>query len=484
MSTPALSPCDLNLALATAARPCRHPTATLAATILGSGLAFVDGSVMNVALPALDRDFHPGPDGLTWLINGYLLTLTALILLGGAAGDHYGRRRLFLAGIGLFLAASLVCAAAPTLPIFLAGRVAQGIGAAMLMPNSLALLGAGFDGEAKGQAIGTWAGVGALAGAIGPLIGGWLVDAVGWRTIFLLNLPIGLAAAGIAWRFVPESHDSRAGGRLDLPGALLGAVALALCTWALTAAAKPGADQTLLIGAGVVGCVLLAAFGWLELQRGENALMPLFLMRNATFLGVTLLTLLLYAALGGLIVLLPFVLITTEGYSAVQAGAAMLPVPILIGVGSRLMGRIATRIGSRLPMGLGALIVAVGLVLYLLVGRVSMDDTSYWREVLPATLVVALGMAVCVAPLTTTVMSSVDPDHVGAASGFNSAVARLGGLIATALLGFVFAEQGSPVELLVSMHVAALVGAGLAALAGASAFLLVRDLPAKGTAHG
>jgi len=483
MSTAALSPCDLNLALATAAQPCRHPTATLAATILGSGLAFVDGSVMNVALPALDHDFHPGPDGLTWLINAYLLTLTALILLGGAAGDHYGRRRLFLAGIGLFLAASLVCAAAPTLAIILAGRVAQGIGAAMLMPNSLALLGAGFDGEAKGQAIGTWAGVGALAGAIGPLIGGWLVDAVGWRTIFLLNLPIGLAAAWLAWRFVPESRDSRAGARLDLSGALLSAAALALCTWALTGAAKPGADLALLIGAGVVGLGLLAAFGWLELERGENALMPLFLMRNATFLGVTVLTFLLYAALGGLIVLLPFVLIT-EGYSAVQAGAAMLPVPILIGLGSRLMGRIATRIGSRLPMGLGALIVAVGLTLYLRVGRVSMDDVSYWREALPATLVVALGMAVCVAPLTTTVMSSVNVDHVGAASGFNSAVARMGGLIATALLGFVFAEQGSRAALVASAHVAALVGAGLAALAGASAFLLVRNLPAKETADG
>src|SRR5262249_57429282 len=218
MSTAALSPCDLNVALATAARPCRHPTATLAASILGSGLAFVDGSVMNVALPALDRDFHPGPDGLTWLINAYLLTLTALILLGGAAGDHYGRRRLFLAGIGLFLAASLVCAAAPTLAIILAARVAQGIGAAMLMPNSLALLGAGFDDEAKGQAIGTWAGVGALAGAIGPLIGGWLVDAVGWRAVFLLNLSVGIAAAGLAWRFVPGRRGRRGRARVRWRG--------------------------------------------------------------------------------------------------------------------------------------------------------------------------------------------------------------------------------------------------------------------------
>jgi len=481
MSTAALSPCDLNLALATAARPCRHPTATLAASILGSGLAFIDGSVMNVALPALDRDLRPGPDGLAWLVNAYLLTLTALILLGGAAGDRYGRRRLFLTGIGLFLAASLVCAAAPTLPIILAGRAAQGIGAAMLMPNSLALLGAGFDDEAKGQAIGTWAGVGALTSAIGPLVGGWLVDAVGWRTIFLVNLPVGLAAAWLAWRFVPESRDSRAGARLDLPGALLGAVSLALCTWALTAAAKPGTDAALWIGAGVIGFALLTAFGWLEFKRGENALMPLFLMRSATFVGVTLLTFFLYAALGGLIVLLPFVLIRAEGYSAIEAGAAMLPVPILIGLGSRLMGRVAARIGGRLPMGLGALIVAAGLVLYLGVGAA---NASYWREVLPATLVVALGMAVCVAPLTTTVMSSVNADHVGVASGFNSAVARMGGLIATALLGFVFAEQGSSAALVATAHVATLVGAGLAAVAAASAFLLISDRPAKATAHG
>src|SRR5215471_21299136 len=299
MSTAALSPCDLNLALATAARPCRHPTATLAASILGSGLAFVDGSVINVALPALDRDLHPGPDGLAWLVNAYLLTLSALILLGGAAGDRYGRRRLFLSGIGLFLAASLVCAAAPTLPIFLAGRAAQGIGAAMLMPNSLALLGAGFDDEAKGQAIGTWAGVGALTSAIGPLVGGWLVDAVGWRTIFLLNLPIGLAAAWIAWRFVPESRDSRAGARLDLPGALLGAVSLGLLTWALTAAAKPGADAALSIGAGVIGFALLTAFGWLEFKRGENGPKAVFPMPRSDFVGIALLALFLYAALGG-----------------------------------------------------------------------------------------------------------------------------------------------------------------------------------------
>lgn len=476
MSTATLSPCDLSLARATPARPCGHPTATLAATILGSSLAFIDGSVINVALPALDRDLNAGPEGLAWLVNAYLLALTALILLGGAAGDHYGRRRLFLTGIGLFLAASLVCAAAPTLPIILAGRAAQGIGAAMLLPNSLALLGAGFDGEAKGQAIGTWAGVGALASAIGPLVGGWLVDAVGWRTIFFVNMPVGLAAAWLAWRFVSESSDRRDGARLDWLGAILGTASLGLCTWALTVASKPDTSGALPIGAGALGIGLLAAFGWLELKRGENALVPLFMVRSSTFVGVTLLTFFLYAALSGLIVILPFVLISAEGYNAIEAGAAMLPVPILIGLGSRSMGLMTARIGARLLLGLGALIVAVGLALYL---RIGAADASYWREVLPATVVVALGMAVCVAPLTTTVMNSVNADHVGLASGFNSAVARMGGLMATALLGFVFADQGSRAALVASAHVAALVGAGLAALAGASAFLLIRNQPSK-----
>ena len=473
------SPCDPGSAQVIPARSIRHPTATLAATILGSSLAFIDGSVINVALPALDRDLHTGPEGLAWLINAYLLMISALTLLGGAAGDHYGRRLLFLSGIGLFLTASIVCALAPSLPIILAGRAAQGIGAAMLLPNSLALLGSAFEGETKGQAIGTWAGVGALAGAAAPLIGGWLVDALGWRSIFLLNLPVGLAAAWLAWRFVAEDRDAR-GAPMDTVGAFLVTAGLGISTWALTVAATPDAKPVLTIGGGTLGLALLAAFGWFELRRGENALMPLFLLRNTTFLGVTLLTLLLYAALGGLVVLLPFVLIRAKGYSPVEAGAAMLPIPILIGLGSRTMGKVTARIGGRLPMGLGAFMVAAGLALY---WRIGTADASYWGEVLPATLLVALGMAVCVAPLTTTVMSSTDADYVGVASGFNSAVARIGSLIATALLGFVFVQE-SQIALVASAHAAALVGAALAAVAGLCAFLLIDDGPGAGPAHG
>lgn len=477
MSSANPAPCDVGVAHAADAKPCRHPTATLAASILGSSLAFIDGSVVNVALPALDRDLHAGPEGLAWLIGAYLLTLSALILMGGALGDHFGRRRVFLIGIGLFLAASLACAGASSLSVMLAVRGVQGVGAALLMPNSLALLGAGFEGEAKGQAIGTWAGVGALASALGPVLGGWLVEAVGWRFIFLLNLPVGAVAAWLAWRYVPESRDHRAGARLDWVGALLVTAALGLTTWALTAAAKPGGGTSPVIGAGLVGLGLLAAFAFVEVRRGEDALMPLYLARDVSFIGVTLLTFFLYAALGGLIVLLPFVLIRAEGYSPIEAGAAMLPVPILIGLGSPLMGKVAAKVGGRWPLGLGPLVVAAGLALYLRLG----SGGGYWSDVLPGTLVVAIGMAICVAPLTTTVMSSVDADHVGAASGFNSAVARIGGLIATALLGFVFAAGGSRDGLLSSTHMATLVGAAMAALAGACALVLIHPAPKEKT---
>lgn len=466
--------CDGLLAAATQAVPVGHPRATLAATILGSSLAFIDGSVVNVALPALGADLSAGPGSLAWIISAYLLTLSALILMGGALGDHYGRRRLFLGGIAVFLVASLACAWAPSLGVMLGGRALQGVGAALLMPNSLALLGASFEGEAKGRAIGTWAGAGALAGAAGPLLGGWLVEAVGWRSIFLINLPVGAAAAWLAWAYVPESRDRRVGARLDVVGAVLVTASLALLTWSLTAAAAgTGADPTPIAIGAVVGVALLALFVRTELRLGSDALMPLFLAHGGTFVGVTLLTFFLYAALGGLIVLLPFALIRAEGYSPVEAGAAMLPIPILIGLGSRFMGRVAARVGGRLPLGLGALIVAGGLALYIRLGATG----DYWRDVLPATFLVAVGMAICVAPLTTTVMGSVDADHVGAASGFNSAVARIGGLIATALLGFVFVEQGSREALLAGVHAAALVGAAVAAVAGACALVLIRTSP-------
>jgi EmrB/QacA subfamily drug resistance transporter len=450
----------------------RHPAGVIAASILGSSLAFIDGSVVNVALPSIARDLGASPAELAWTVNAYALPLGALILLGGAAGDHYGRRRLFQAGIALFLAASLLCSLAPTLGLLLAGRALQGIGAALLMPNSLATLGATFSGEARGRAIGTWASVGAIAGVLGPVIGGWIVDVAGWRPIFLINLPVGAGAMLLAWRYVPESRDHGGRGRLDWGGGAVATLALGALVWALTAAAEPHIARNAIHAAAAGGVALLGLFLWIERRRGDGALMPFALFGTATFAGLTLLTFFLYAALGGLIVLLPFLLIRLGGYSGVEAGAAMLPVPLAIGLGSRLMGRVAARLGGRLPLAGGSAITAIGLGLY---GRIDAAGIDYVRDILPPTLLIALGMAICVAPLTTTVMNTVDADHVGAASGFNSAMARIGGLIATALLGFVFASAGSNATLVASVHVAATVAAIAAAFAALCALLLIRS---------
>ena len=449
-----------------------HPGATILASILASSLAFIDGSVVNVALPTIDRDLHAGAAGLAWTINAYLLPLGALILFGGAAGDHYGRRRLFQLGIVLFLAASVVCLCAPSLGWLLAGRGLQGVGAALLMPNSLALLGSSFEGEARGRAIGTWAAAGAVAGAIGPVLGGWIVDVFGWRPIFVVNLPIGLAALWLAHRYVAESHEARAGARLDWAGGALATLSLGALVWALTEATEARVPRPVLVVAALVGLVLGAAFLWVEARRGDQALMPFALFGTSTFAGLSLMTFLLYAALGGLIVLLPFVLIRIGGYTGVEAGAAMLPVPVLIAGGSRVMGRVAARIGGRPLLAGGSVLVALGLALY---ARLDDGPLDYWREILPPTLLIALGMAVCVAPLTTTVMGSVDADHVGVASGFNSALARIGGLVTTALLGFVFAVGDSRPALITGVRVAAIVGASLAALAAVAAVALIRS---------
>lgn len=478
MTSATPGPCDAGVAIAAAPTGCGHSSATLAATILGSSVAFIDGSVVNVALPALARDLDAGPGELAWAINAYLLPLGALILLGGAAGDHYGRRRLFLAGLGIFLVASLICAAAPSLDVFLIGRALQGIGAACLMPNSLAILGASFSGEAQGKAIGTWAAAGAILGALGPLIGGWLVDSAGWRTIFLVNLPVGGVALWLGWRYVAESRASEDGTPLDWWGAVTATFGLGLVTWSLTASAGDGASLPLLAATAAAGFGLLGAFLWLETRAGAAAMMPLALFATSTFAGLTVLTFFLYAALGGLFVLLPFLLIEVEGWSAIAAGSALLPLPVLIGLGSRAMGQVASKIGGRLPLTLGASITALGFVLFL---RVGADGLNYWTDILPATLAVSVGMAISVAPLTSTVMASVDQRHVGAASGFNSAVARIGGLIATALLGFVFAGSGSS-DFVDGFRAAAAVGALSAGIAAAAALLLVSPEPVAAAA--
>ncbi len=460
--------CDCSIAQSMPQTPSvvagKYPRLILATTILASSLAFIDGSVVNVGLPAIGRDLDADGAGLAWVVNGYLLPLSALLLLGGAAGDRFGRRRLLLLGVFLFALASLLCAAAPNLGWLLAGRVLQGGGAALLMPNSLAILGSSFSGEARGRAIGTWAAVGAAAGAIGPLLGGWLIDVVGWRAIFLINLPIAALALLLGARCLHDAPNlARAG--LDLRGAALASIGLASLTWGLTVASgRTGTGGT----AAAVGIVFLLWFVQAEKRAGENAMLPLSLFASGRFSGLNLLTFLLYGALGGLMVLVPLVLINVAGYSTTAAGAALLPLPVVIALASSTMGRIAVKTGMRLPLTLGPLIVAAG---FLLATRID-GDGSYWRTTLPAMLVVALGMAVTVAPLSTAVLTCVEVGHTGVASGFNSAVARSGGLIATALLGTILAMHGA--ALVAAFHVAAIVGGATAFAAAACAFLWIK----------
>jgi EmrB/QacA subfamily drug resistance transporter len=448
-----------------------HPRGTLLATIVGSSLAFIDGSVVNVALPALAYDLKAAPATLSWAINAYLLPLGALILLGGALGDHFGRRLFFQIGLLAFTVASAGCAVSPSMGWLLAARGLQGLGAALLLPNSLAILGGGFVGEARGRAIGTWAAAGALAGALGPIVGGWFIDTIGWRTIFLLNLPIAAAAGFLAWKYVEERKEMQRAAPLDGIGAALATAALGLLTWALTdASAFSTQGHPWSWAAAAAGVALFGAFVRYEGKLGDRAIVPLAMFAAPTFVGLTLLTFFLYGSLGGLLVLLPFFLIKIEHWLAIAAGAALLPVPVLIGLGSRWMGRIAARYGERLPLAIGAGLVGIGLALY---GRMEAHGIDYWRDVFPPTFLIALGMGACVAPLTTAVMASVDAEHAGMASGFNSAVARVAGLIATALLGFVFAREGSVETFMAGFRAAALIGAASALLAAGSALVLI-----------
>ena len=444
-----------------------RPWLILAVTVLASGLAFVDGSVVNVGLPAIGRNLNVDAGLLPWVVNAYLLPLSAFLLLGGAAGDRYGRRRLLITGTAVFAAASLGCALAPGLDTLLLSRFLQGAGAAILMPNSLAILGQTFSGQAKGRAIGIWAATGAIMGAAGPVLGGWLIDVGGWRDIFFINPPLAAAAIGLAWRYVPRD-PAGGNGRLDLAGGLLATLGLGALAWALTVGSgragwSAGAVAGALAAAGVLGGFVLA-----EKRAGERAMMPLALFGSRDFVGLTLLTLLLYGALGGLFVLIPYVLIKVAGYSGTAAGAALLPFPLVLAVLSPVLGGVAGRIGARLPLTIGPLIVAAGFLLALRIGA----ESSYWGAALPAILTIAFGMSFAVAPLTTAVLNSVDARHTGSASGFNSAVARSGGLIATALLGFVLAATGP--RLVAAFHVAMIAGAVTCLLASLCAFTLIR----------
>ena len=438
-------------------------------TILASSLAFIDGSVVNVGLSALGATFKASASDLQWVINAYLLPLSALLLLGGAAGDRYGHARLLVIGTALFGAASVGCALAPTLGWVLAARGLQGIGAALLMPNSLAILGARFSGEARGRAIGIWASVGAVMAALGPVLGGWLIDTVGWRSIFLINLPLATAAVVLALVFVHDADSEGPAPTLDLLGGALATLCLGTLTWGLTiGSGQAGWTRTALLLLFVGGTLML---GFLTVERSKRdvAMMPLTLFGSTGFIGLTVLTSLLYGALGALLVLVPYVLIQTGGYSGAQAGAALVPFAIVLALTSPLMGAVAGRIGPRAPLTVGPLLVAGGFLLVLRIGT----HADYWTTVFPAVLMIALGMAGAVAPLTTAVLASVDSRHSGSASGLNSAVARTGGMVATALLGGVLGAAGP--ALVAGFHAAAMVCALAAVAASASAFFLIKS---------
>jgi len=464
--------CDAGNAAHAAARPVRHPNWILAATILASSLAFIDGSVVNVGLAAIGANLKAGAGDLQWVINAYLLPLGALLLLGGAAGDRYGRMRLLVAGTALFGLASVACALAPALSWLLAGRAVQGVGAAMLLPNSLAILGSSFSGEARGRAVGIWAAMGSVMGAAGPVLGGWLIDTMGWRAIFLINLPLVLGAILLALLFIRDTLE-RDAPALDLMGGLLATMGLGAITWGLTIGAGTAGWTVLAVVLTAAGSFLMLGFLALEKARGERAMMPLALFGSASFIGLTIFTWLLWGALGALITLVPYVLIKAGGYSGIGAGAALVPFAIVLTVGSPLMGGVAGRVGPRLPLTIGALVTAAGFLLLLRMGA----HADYWTDVFPGILVIAIGMSGAVAPLTTAVLSSVDSAHTGSASGLNSAVARIAGMVAVALLGGVL---GTSDRTLTNGFDTGMIACAIAALVGAViAFLLIRIGGAK-----
>jgi EmrB/QacA subfamily drug resistance transporter len=429
-------PCDAGVIRATPAFPAalsqKCKRLTLAATILGSSMAFIDGSVVNIALPAMQQALHADAASTQWIVNAYLLLLGALVLVGGSAADLYGRRQIFLVGIAVFTMASIACGISPNITVLIVSRAVQGFGAALLTPASLAMLGATFDQHERSHAIGIWAGVGALTAAAGPLLGGWLIDQVSWRAIFLLNVPLAVAAAGLAMFFASESRDDKS-KRLDWTGAIAVAIGLAAITWALSAIPASGFhDKTVLATLGG-GAAFLILFVAIEARSREAAMMPLSLYRSRSFAATNALTLLLYFALGGALYYLPFGMIRLGGYSATQAGAALLPFALIMGFGASLAGVLSDRFGPRLSLTAGPIIAACGLTLLAFVDF----RESYWTGVFPAICVLAIGMTITVPPLTSTVMSSVGEARAGIASGINNAVARVAGLFAVAALGAV-----------------------------------------------
>ncbi|MEU8423385.1 MFS transporter [Micromonospora sp. NPDC048835] len=424
---------------------------TLLAAVLASGMVFLDSTVVNVALPKLGQDLGANVADLQWTINGYLLMLAAFVLLGGALGDRFGRRRIFLIGVVWFTAASVLCGLAQGTGMLIAARFLQGAGGALLTPGSLSVLQASFHPDDRGRAIGAWAGLSGVSTALGPFIGGWLIDALSWRWIFFLNLPIAVLVLLAALRWVPESRDesaSRTQGRgrnrrrFDVAGALLGALALAGVTYALIDAPARGFDSAEVVIAALVGVLSAVAFVLLERRRGDAAMLPTGLFGSRLFSVLNIFTVVVYAALGGFTFFFAVYLQNVVEWSAFRTGIALLPMTLLLLVGSARAGALSARIGPRLPLTIGPVVAAVGLLLLRGVG----PGASYWTDVLPGVLLFGIGLTLVVAPLTASVLAAVQDRFSGVASGFNNAASRAGGLLAVAALPLLVGLSGGGYE--------------------------------------
>lgn len=409
---------------------------TLVATILGSAMTFIDGTVVNVALPALQADLHATITDVQWVVASYSLFLSALLLVGGSLGDQLGRKRVFIAGVAVFTGASVLCGLASSPRLLIGARALQGIGAAFLVPGSLAIINATFDGAERGRAIGTWSGFSAITTAIGPVLGGWLIERVSWRSAFFLNVPLAATVVALSVVFMKESKDSSRGKGIDWTGGALavfglGGIVLGLIEWPAL-----GARHPIVLAAPLLGVVMLVALVIVE-GRGRSPMMPLKVFRSRTFSLANALTLLLYAALAMVMFLVPLVLIQVQHYTATQAGAAIVPFAVIMFAGSRWAGGLIGRVGPRLPLTIGPAVAAVGIAMFVMT-RVG---GSYWSAVFPAVCLMGAGMTITVAPLTTTVMGAVETAHSGVASGINNAVSRVAGLLAIAVFGVLLANS-------------------------------------------
>ncbi|WP_426504182.1 DHA2 family efflux MFS transporter permease subunit [Dactylosporangium sp. McL0621] len=451
----------------------------LTATILGSGIASIDATVVGIALPAIGRSLGTGLQVLQWVVTAYTLTLAGLLLLAGALGDRYGRRRVFAVGVVWFAVASVLCGIAPGGWTLVAARALQGVGAALLTPGSLAILQASFRAEDRSRAIGAWSGLGGVATAIGPFLGGWLVGlgSSSWRLIFAINVPIAAAVVYLTWRHVPESRDEAASGRVDLVSGLLVTAGLIGVTYGLIEGQALGWGSAPVLAALAAGALLIAGFLWRQ-TRLEHPMLPLELFGSAQFTATNVVTFVIYGALGGALFLLPIQLQQVAGYSPLQAGVSLLPVTVVMLLLSARSGALAARIGPRLQMSVGPVVAGAGMALY---ARIDADG-AYLTEVLPAVLVLGLGLSITVAPLTSTALSAAPATHAGMASAVNNDVARAAGLIAVAVLpaaaGITAAAYASPDLLSAGFHRAVLICAALCVLAGALAAATIRNRPA------